>query len=112
MSEWADISAELKRRRQEIEQRLDSLHASSMHTDAPLEADFAEQAIQRENDEVLAALESSGAIELRDIQRALARIESGDYGFCSLCGTEIPIERLRAVPYTDRCLDCAEYSSR
>ena len=110
MSEMAEISAELKRRRQEVEQRLQSLHAASMHVDAPLEADFAEQAVQRENDEVLAALEASAADELRNIQRALARIESGDYGLCSSCGEAIPIERLRALPFADRCLDCAELS--
>ena len=110
MSEMAEISAELKRRRQEIEQRLVNLHAASMHIDTPLEADFAEQAVQRENDEVLAALEASAAEELRHIQRALARIEAGDYGRCSCCGVAIPIERLKALPFTDRCLDCAELS--
>jgi RNA polymerase-binding transcription factor DksA len=34
--------------------------------------------------------------QLRQIEKALARIESGEYGRCEICGKEIPVERLEA----------------
>ena len=37
------------------------------------------------------------------ITDALRRIKSDSYGICIDCGREIPLERLRAVPWTLRC---------
>ncbi|HET7293495.1 MAG TPA: TraR/DksA family transcriptional regulator, partial [Vicinamibacteria bacterium] len=45
---------------------------------------------------------------LRDIDSALERLQNGDYGTCSDCGTEIAELRLRALPFADRCRDCQE----
>jgi len=39
-------------------------------------------------------------------ERALAKLESGTYGFCEECGAQIPEDRLRAVPAALRCRDC------
>ena len=36
---------------------------------------------------------------LRQIDRALEKIEEGTYGVCDLSGEEIPMPRLDAVPY-------------
>lgn len=36
---------------------------------------------------------------LRQIDRALEKIEDGTYGICDISGVEIPIARLEAVPY-------------
>jgi DnaK suppressor protein len=36
---------------------------------------------------------------LRQIDRALEKIEEGTYGTCDLSGEEIPLKRLEAVPY-------------
>jgi len=44
--------------------------------------------------------------ELRELDQALARMQSGDYGSCSDCGDEIPFERLRAYPGATRCVRC------
>ncbi|GIK53723.1 MAG: TraR/DksA C4-type zinc finger protein [Planctomycetaceae bacterium] len=38
--------------------------------------------------------------ELREINRALDKIEAGTYGICEATGEYISIERLRAMPYT------------
>ena len=45
--------------------------------------------------------------ELRAVQAALGRIESGSYGICASCGRQIDPERLRAIPETPLCIDCA-----
>ncbi len=36
---------------------------------------------------------------LRQIDRALEKIEEGTYGICDISGEEIPAKRLEAVPY-------------
>lgn len=36
---------------------------------------------------------------LRQIDRALEKIEEGTYGVCDVTGDEIPIKRLEAIPY-------------
>ncbi|MFP4184455.1 MAG: TraR/DksA family transcriptional regulator [Halorhodospira sp.] len=45
---------------------------------------------------------------LTRIEGALRRIESGDFGYCFLCGDEIDQRRLKADPTLTRCADCAE----
>ena len=45
---------------------------------------------------------------LADINDALARIERGTYGRCESCHRRISKDRLEAVPYTSRCIACAE----
>lgn len=37
------------------------------------------------------------------VNTALERIASGTYGRCTACGSEIPIERLRALPEAGTC---------
>src|SRR5690554_7730510 len=38
------------------------------------------------------------------IKDALDQIDRGQYGICELCGKEIPLERLKAVPYALSCV--------
>ena len=48
-------------------------------------ADWAEQARERENDEVLNALESEAKIEIQQLSNAITRIQVGQYGICQHC---------------------------
>lgn len=43
--------------------------------------------------------------ELNQVNQALVRIDSGEYGVCLTCGKNIPFERLEAIPYTAYCVD-------
>jgi DnaK suppressor protein len=36
---------------------------------------------------------------LRQIERAMAKIEEGTYGVCDISGEDIPMKRLEAIPY-------------
>lgn len=71
-------------------------------------ADWSEQAIERENDEVLVELVREGEQELAQIKMSLARMESGDYGQCSNCKDKINPARLCAMPMSTLCIHCAE----
>ncbi|USB31608.1 TraR/DksA C4-type zinc finger protein [Paenibacillus sp. YPG26] len=43
--------------------------------------------------------------QLDQVNQALERIQTGEYGKCLTCGAEIPFERLEAIPYTAYCID-------
>lgn len=51
-------------------------------------------------------------ILLRKIDKALAKIEAGDYGVCESCGEDISLRRLEARPVTDLCIRCKEEQER
>ena len=63
-----------------------------------------------------ATQESDMALELRNrdrerklikkINETIAKIDSGDYGYCEACGVEIGLERLQARPTATLCIDC------
>ena len=46
--------------------------------------------------------------QLLQVEAALQRIESGEYGYCFACGEEIAEQRLKANPASTRCITCAE----
>lgn len=56
--------------------------------------------------------------KLAKIDEALKSIEEGTYGYCSICGKDISLERLEAVPYASLCKSCKkkeedeDYSTR
>lgn len=47
---------------------------------------------------------------VRKIDKSLAEIEMGNYGFCETCGTEIGLKRLEARPTATQCIDCKAMS--
>jgi DnaK suppressor protein len=63
-------------------------------------------------DDVLTTLSESARREVMQIDAALRRMDEGEYGRCVDCGQEIPMERLRALPYTVRCQDDEEERER
>lgn len=52
------------------------------------------------------ALKKNEISILNKIDKALKRIDTGEYGNCSACKKEIPEERLKFLPYADYCVDC------
>ena len=47
-------------------------------------------------------------IRLADINKALSKIEKGDYGICESCGNNIEEDRLEANPSAKTCKACME----
>ena len=45
---------------------------------------------------------------LAQIDAAIRRHKAGTYGRCAGCGDEIPIARLKAYPFAQRCAPCQE----
>ena len=45
--------------------------------------------------------------KLNSIRKTRQKIKDGTYGKCDNCGSEIPSERLKAMPEAIRCITCA-----
>jgi RNA polymerase-binding transcription factor len=43
---------------------------------------------------------------IRKIDEAILTLDSGDYGYCDVCGIEIGVRRLEARPTATQCIDC------
>lgn len=56
----------------------------------------------------LSALSDAAALELQQVNDALARVDAGTYGICAGCGRPIPDGRLEIRPFAEFCVACAE----
>ena len=73
-----------------------------------LSSDFAEQATERENDDVLEEIARESQVSIAKIKSALQRLDEDTYGYCVKCGNEIQEGRLEAIPEATHCVKCAD----
>lgn len=71
------------------------------------EPDVLDAAAEVTAETVLEQLSEQERRELRDIDEALRRIESGHFGHCARCGGAIGRHRLRAIPEARHCIACS-----
>ena len=102
---YEDLKYELEARLAGLEARLSNIKRDVTQAHS---GDSAEQAQERENDEVVDAIGNETALSISIIQAALGRIENGTYGACNQCGESITQERLKAIPEATRCLNCVQ----
>jgi DnaK suppressor protein len=93
----------LKSRRDELRSRL-GMELKVLGTLNP--GDAADVAFGAGSEEVTSHLAELEARELRQVERAMAKIKSGNYGVCEVCSAKIPVERLNALPYSTLCVKC------
>ena len=80
-----------------------SVNAARQDSNVDDEHDPEGATIAFELSQASALLEQSTA-GLAHIESALERIAAGRYGFCEVCGEEIPEGRLEARPWTPYCI--------
>jgi DnaK suppressor protein len=71
-----------------------------------LPADGLDLAHSLEEVETDAALIERCDEKLKVIDESFSRLERGRYGICEKCKQEIPIKRLKAMPFAAYCVDC------
>mgnify|MGYP006288511305 FL=1 len=98
------VKIELAAKLAELEKRLASIKRDVTQEHS---SDSAEQAQERENDEVIDAIGDETREAIAATRVALARIEAGTYGICDACGGEISAGRLAVLPEATRCINCA-----
>jgi RNA polymerase-binding protein DksA len=104
MDHYAQIRDRLLAKQTELVRRLQSIKDNLT---GGRSADSQEQAQELENAEVVDALGNEVRIEISKIARALDQIKNNTYGVCVDCGETIPMARLQAYPFADRCIRCA-----
>ena len=104
MDQYAHIRELLIAKQTELAHRLERLKENLT---GGRSADSQEQAQELENAEVVDALGNEARSEISKIARALNQIKNNTYGICADCGESIPMARLEAYPFADRCIRCA-----
>lgn len=70
--------------------------------------DISDAAIESAESEVASTLAEADSKELTLIEGALGRIKDGSFGKCKGCKKDIPLARLTALPFAERCISCQE----
>jgi DnaK suppressor protein len=101
------FAAELRRRRDELWKEVADAEHDLSDLAENQDPEFEERAREETDAQILDRLDNRGKHEIEEIDAALLRIADGSYGACIECGDKIAVERLRALPETELCVDCA-----
>jgi len=102
----------LNRARNETLARVRDYRRQQEQDAVPLPADDLDAARSLADVETHASLIERAEYRLKAIDAAFSRLERRLYGLCDQCGEEIPVERLRALPFAACCVDCQEKRDR
>jgi DnaK suppressor protein len=85
--------------------------SKSLKTDAPAGSaeptgDIYDQASSERDRELTLLLGDREREKVRNIDEALLRLDEGDYGICEECEEEIPLGRLKVLPFARHCVKC------
>lgn len=103
--------------RQQLEQRTAALQHQLQQPVVPdalaPEVDDFKSLASESADAVVADVQRAHALaELRACEAALARLEAGNWGVCSACGSDIDLMRLLAMPTAQTCVRCQDMQER
>jgi DnaK suppressor protein len=73
------------------------------------QADTGTKTFEREQEITLA---NNLRERIGQVERALDRLDDGQYGWCEKCGNPIPVERLAAFPSATLCVTCKQLEER
>lgn len=92
--------------RKELLQEVRDAHAASREIGQDGVPDLGDMSANTYSRDVLLNLSETQQQTVRDIDAALERIDSGDYGICVRCEEEIAPRRLDVRPFSRYCIDC------
>lgn len=74
--------------------------------------DYIDFATRSYTKEFLLSLSNLERQQLQNVEGALRRVHTEDFGLCAACGEEISRKRLAAAPWVDLCIKCQEEQER
>ena len=104
--ELAQFKVRLEQRKVQLLASLKDTKAALAFLESSRPAELYEEAQEEAFSLGLKATGEHSWRELWEIERALAKIDSGTYGICEECGATITPKRLGAVPMARYCIDC------
>ena len=90
----------------------DEPHAAAGGDSAGIDTHTADAAADTMEREMALSVKESSEGHLKDVERALQRLEDGTYGRCPVCGVDIPDGRLEAKPEAEYCVEHEPPSAR
>jgi DnaK suppressor protein len=58
------------------------------------------------------AIGNQQELELLEIDIALAKIKTGEFGICEMCDDCVGVHRLKVKPHAKYCIDCREIAEK
>lgn len=99
---------QLEALRDEYQARIERINNQMANPPQDMAQDWNDQAKLHQNDDATYSLREEAQVQLAQVNHALARLASGEYGICEIGGEEIEAGRLQAMPQATRCLKHAE----
>lgn len=102
----------LDERRKQVLQAADQSREGGLGVDQNDLPDEVDLASTEADQSLLLRLRDRENVLLKKIDKALKKIDEGEYGICEVCGEDIDLKRLEARPVTDLCIRCKEEQER
>ena len=98
----------LEAQERSLRREIDELGADPNLDEVAFDADagFSDRSHSTEERSHIMATARALRANLRDVERARAKVADGTYGICERCGNRIGDERLDAIPWALLCIDC------
>jgi DnaK suppressor protein len=107
MEDYSGIREQLKAELNHVFERDQELRETMRRKDPAGNLSFEDLGTEGEFDDVLDSLGERSRTELLEAWNALQRMDRGTYGLCRSCGKRIHVDRLRILPSTEYCVECA-----
>ncbi len=115
-AKYKESAKRLNKEKQELLKQITSLEQSGLETSLSYStgelsvcdnhpADIGDELFERSKD---IALKDNAQVLLSRVEKALRKMDNGNYEYCSTCGKEIPVARLEAIPWANECIQCQE----
>ncbi len=106
----AGLRAALERERETLRKEIEGHGADPDSDELQIEVErgFSDSAHSTAERSRLVSLVRALRGNLRDVERALAKMDAGTYGTCEGCGKPIAPERLEALPWAAVCIECKQ----
>jgi DnaK suppressor protein len=102
----------LMTRREELMKTIARTEEEGRQADDDPTVDLADKAANSYTKEFLFGMTNTDRVILNQIEAALKRIDSDDYGVCANCQEELQQKRLEAVPWAKHCINCQEKAEK
>lgn len=107
-----EFRAKLRARKESITRKLTDTISESKEMESNVAQDLVDKAETSYTKEFLLSLSDGDREQLLLIDEALKRLDHGDFGVCQVCGKDIGMKRLEAIPWTPYCIDDQEKAEK
>ncbi|MEN6561648.1 MAG: TraR/DksA family transcriptional regulator [Acidobacteriota bacterium] len=107
-----EFRAKLRARKESITRKLTDTISESKEMESNVAQDLVDKAETSYTKEFLLSLSDGDREQLLLIDEALKRLDHGDFGICQVCGKDIGMKRLEAIPWTPYCIDDQEKAEK